>query len=109
METDGAGAGFWVRECVPLFLSRTKTIDFFFPPALSEELRNISFQHPPHGHDTWSRVCPGPSGGAPRPEGNRARRAAEAPLSPSCLHAANGVAMAATPRFRRVTSPQSLP
>lgn len=29
METDGSGAGFGLRECVPLFLSYTKTIDFF--------------------------------------------------------------------------------
>lgn len=30
MGTDGTGAGFGVRECVPLFLSYTKSIDFFF-------------------------------------------------------------------------------
>lgn len=36
METDGSGAGFGLRECVPLFLSYTKTIDFFPFPAPSE-------------------------------------------------------------------------
>lgn len=55
METDGTGAGFFlVRECLPLFLRDTKPIDFF--PLLSEEPSNISFQCPPHGHDTWTRV-----------------------------------------------------
>lgn len=56
METDGSGAGLGLRECLPLFLSHTKTIDFFFSfPALSEERRKISFQRPPHGQDTWTR------------------------------------------------------
>lgn len=50
----GQGQYFLVRECFPLFLSYTKPIDFF--PVLSEELSNISFQCPPHGHDTWTRV-----------------------------------------------------
>lgn len=72
METDGSGAGLGLRECLPLFLSHTKTIDFFSFPALSEERRKISFQRPPHGQDTWTRDSQVPSGGVLSPGGNQA-------------------------------------
>lgn len=54
METDGTGAGFFGERMLSTVLRYTKPIDFF--PALSEERWNISFQRPPHGHDTWTRV-----------------------------------------------------
>lgn len=92
METDGTGAGFGLRECVPLFLSYTKTIDFFSFPALSEEQRNISFQRPPHGHDTWTRVCQVPSRGALSPEGNKADKHLIWPFSTPCIVGVSSVA-----------------
>lgn len=74
METDGSGAGLGLRECLPLFLSHTKTIDFFFSfPALSEERRKISFQRPPHGQDTWTRDAQVPSGGVLSTKGKTGR------------------------------------
>lgn len=54
METDGTGAGFFGERMLSTVQRYTKPIDFF--PVLSEELRNISFQRRPHGHDTWTRV-----------------------------------------------------
>lgn len=42
METDGTGAGFGLRECVPLFLSYTKTIDFFPFSARSRGISRFS-------------------------------------------------------------------
>lgn len=54
METDGTGAGFFGERMLSTVPTLYKAHWFF--PALSEELRNISFQRPPHGHDTWTRV-----------------------------------------------------
>lgn len=80
-----------LRECVPLFLSHTKTIDFLFP-ALSEELSNISFQRPPHGRHTWTRVWQVPGGGALSPEGKRADKRLISPFSTPCMVGVSSVA-----------------
>lgn len=52
-ETDGAG--FFGERMLSTVPTPYKA-HWFSSPALSEELRNISFQCPPHGHDTWTRV-----------------------------------------------------
>lgn len=49
---------------------------------MSEEPRNISFQHPPHGRDTWSGVWQVPSGGAPNPRGEAGTTGHRLPSNP---------------------------
>lgn len=76
----GQGQDFFGKRMLSTVPTPYKAHWFF--PVLSEELWNISFQRPPHGHDTWTKVRSVQS----QAEARRATRSLSSSLSVPSLH-----------------------